>query len=131
MPRRPQPPGSKGSLKWMQDLVNLHPKVLNDAIGFKSVRWLSPLADDDFAEYWDDEFLLRLGINLDRRPLGSFWPPSGPRWDALGRIPGGAAVVVEAKAHILEMASMSRASPKSRQVIQRAFDEVRCGWHLD
>jgi hypothetical protein len=130
MPRRPQSPGSKGSLKWMQDLVNLHPDVLGDALGLQQIEWLSPMANDEYAEYWDDEFLTRLGIRLEQRSLPSFWPRSGPRWDALGRIPGGGAVIVEAKAHVLEMASASRAGTQSRQKIQNAFDEVCRAWHL-
>jgi hypothetical protein len=130
MPRRPQPPGTKGSLKWMQDLVNLHPDVLAKAIEARRIEWFSPVVSDDYAEYWDDEFLTRLGIGHQLRSLRSFWPRSGPRWDALGRIPGGAAVIVEAKAHVLEMASTSRAGPRSRQKIESAFGEVCRGWRL-
>jgi hypothetical protein len=130
MPRRPQHRGSKGSLKWMQDLVNSYPSVLNESIGHGPIEWLSPLANDDYAEYWDDSFLTRLGLTLRTRPLRSFWPRSGPRWDALGRIRGGAVVLVEAKAHIVELESTCRAVPASKSRIQRAFDEVSRGWQI-
>jgi hypothetical protein len=61
----------------MQDLVNLHPKVLDAALGFRSIEWLSPIAADEFAEYWDDDFLTRLRITLGQRPLRSFGRGAG------------------------------------------------------
>src|SRR5262245_39637549 len=101
MPRRPQPPGVKGSLKWVQELVNQHPRVLDRAIGHGHIEWQSPLASDDYAEYWDASAFELLQIGRLHRPLSSFWPRSGPRWDALGHVRGGATVLVEAKAHVL------------------------------
>jgi hypothetical protein len=58
-----QPLGKKGSLAWMQALVNRYPDRLSDAVGAaigqpaSSLSWVSPLADDDFAEYRDEGFL--------------------------------------------------------------------------
>jgi hypothetical protein len=104
--------------------------VLNAAIGHGAIEWLSPLANDEYAEYWDDSFLNRLGVTLPTRSLDSFWPRSGPRWDALGRIKGGAVVLVEAKAHIVELQSFCRAVPRARAKIQNAFDEVGHGWGI-
>jgi hypothetical protein len=49
--RYPQPRGNRGSLRWIQKLVNERPDVLDAAIGIGRVEWLSPLATDDFAEY--------------------------------------------------------------------------------
>ena len=118
MPKRPQPAGSKGSLRWVQQLVNRYPNVLAQAIGQQDVEWRSPLAADQLAEYWDQSFLDCLGIDLANRSLKTFWPRSGPRWDALGRVPGGAAILVEAKSHILELSSAARAVPKSRKMIE-------------
>lgn len=37
--------------------------------------------------------------------LASFWPRSGPQWDALGRTDTGEILLVEAKAHVGEMFS--------------------------
>ncbi|MBC8457584.1 MAG: hypothetical protein H8D67_06275 [Deltaproteobacteria bacterium] len=52
-----QPKGSKGSLKWIQHVVNDYPDALSNpiinAIGAnreESLEWLSPKADDDYAE---------------------------------------------------------------------------------
>jgi hypothetical protein len=69
------------------------------------IHWLSPLKDDDFAEYSDQAFLERLGIALERRPLGSFWPKGGPVWDALAKTDRRQVILVEAKAHIPELVS--------------------------
>jgi hypothetical protein len=130
MPRRPQPPGTKGSLKWVQDVVNQHPQELERAIGHGNIEWFSPLASDEYAEYWDGSALDLLGLKSLRRPLSSFWPNSGPRWDALGRIRGGAAVLLEAKAHVPEMESTCLAKPRSRARIESAFREVWNGWRV-
>jgi hypothetical protein len=128
MPRRRQPRGTKGSLKWIQDLVNLHPEVLDEAIQEGPVEWRSPLADDDYAEYWDQAFLDRLGVTLPDRPLHTFWPPSGPRWDALGLVLCERVVLVEAKAHLDEVESFARAEGESRSMIRAAFGEVGRRW---
>ena len=130
MPRRRQPRGTKGSLKWIQDLVNLHPDVLDEAIEDGPVEWRSPLADDDYAEYWDQAFLDRLGVVLRGRPLHEFWPQSGPRWDALGLILGQRVVLVEAKAHRDEVRSLSRAGAESRSKIEAAFRELAGTWRI-
>lgn len=90
-----------------------------------SIRWLSPLPDDDFAEYSDQEFLTRLGAELPKRSLTDFWPRRGPVWDGLGRTDRGDLLLVEAKSHIAELiSSPSRAGVKSRGQIRAALDEV-------
>jgi hypothetical protein len=89
----------------MQILVARHADVLNAAIGVGPIEWRSPLEADDFAEYRDGEFLQRIDIELPSVSLTSFWPLRGPQWDALGRSQSGAAVLVEAKAHIPELFS--------------------------
>src|SRR5437867_2734547 len=130
MPRRRQPRGTKGSLKLIQNLVNLHPEVLDEAIEGGPVEWRSPLADDDYAEYWDQAFLDRLGVTLRERPLHTFWPRSGPRWDALGLTLGQRVVLVEAKAHLEELESLTRAGAESRLTIQAAFSELAHEWQV-
>lgn len=79
MGRFPQPQGTKGSLRWIQYLVNQHPEVLNAGIGIGPVEWRSPRADDGYAEYRDQAFLDRLALTLPRRPLDVFWPAGGVR----------------------------------------------------
>lgn len=130
MPRRPQALASKGSQFWTQKLIRDFPDVLEAAIDARPITWSSPLVTDDYAEYWDEAFLERLQLRLDGRPLQSFWPRSGPRWDALGRVTGGAALLLEAKSHIAEMTSGCRASPTARAKVERAFAEVGRGWGI-
>ena len=59
-----QPKGTKGSLKWIQHVVNEYPDVLNIPINKyignkpeKHIEWLSPKVEDDYAEYRNQEFL--------------------------------------------------------------------------
>ena len=111
-----QSQGTKGSLKWIQHVVNECPDVLSnpviDAIGADKeqlVEWLSPKADDDYSEYRDQAFLDFLGIKLAKTSLNDFWPKRGPQWDALGRIEHKTYFLVEAKAHVSEKSSSSQA----------------------
>lgn len=119
-----QPAGQRGSLKWLQAAVNHCPEVLHvGEIG--AVRWVSPLARDDFAEYRDAAFLEMLGLSRLAGALADFWPRRGPQWDALGLTADGV-VLVEAKAHLGEFLSPpSAASAESRRRIDRAFAAVR------
>ena len=54
----------KGSLKDMQLLINEHPDLRNNKIRHKitslkntQIDWLSPLKNDDYSEYKDDDFI--------------------------------------------------------------------------
>jgi len=74
---------------------------IRDAFAWASterIEWLSPVKSDEYAEYYDEEFLERLGVSNVRVPLHSFWPRSGPRWDGLARTDSGKVILVEAKA---------------------------------
>lgn len=130
MGRIPQPPGEKGSLKWLQMAVNQHPAVLDGAIlehigSASSIEWLSPLVSDDFAEYRDDAFLARIKCSQLKSALAAFWPARGPHWDALGRAATGDVILVEAKSHIGELCSPpTRASGGSRERIQTVLAET-------
>ena len=127
-----QPKGKKGSLKWIQQIVNEYPDVLNkqinDSLGFsktQSIEWLSPKANDHYSEYRDQAFLDLLGIELSKTKLKDFWPQRGPQWDALGRIKDKAYFLVEAKAHIAELISSSMAkSPRSISLINKSLNET-------
>jgi hypothetical protein len=128
-----QPKGIKGSLRWIQHVVNVCPEVLNkpviDAVGVNKdqpVEWLSPKADDDYSEYRDQDFLDLLGIKFTKTSLNDFWPKQGPQWDALGRLEGKAYFLVEAKAHVSEVISSSQArSAKSKALINKSLAETR------
>ncbi|MCJ7633232.1 hypothetical protein MUP77_12675 [Candidatus Bathyarchaeota archaeon] len=123
--------GNKGSKKWVQKLVNEKPELLNHQIlerltkhQNESIRWLSPLKSDKYAEYSDQESLDLLGINLKKRSLDSFWPVAGPRWDGLGKSDSGI-FLVEAKSHVSELFSCVGAKGKSLSLILRSLGETK------
>ncbi|MDD3581451.1 MAG: hypothetical protein PHW74_10560 [Desulfobacca sp.] len=131
--RIPQPQGDKGSLKWIQIVINDCPEILNreikstgDIHEAEKITWVSPLRQDDYAEYRDNDFLDRLDIKLNQRSLNQFWPERGPQWDGLGKSESGELFLVEAKAHIEELFSQCQAaSEKSRSLISASLNEVR------
>jgi len=92
----------------------------------EQIEWLSPTREDNFAEYYDQAFLDRLGLTQLETPLAPFWPAGGPRWDGLARTRSGKVVLVEAKAHIDEMVDFrSKASPDSLDRIHRSLEMVK------
>ncbi len=127
--------------------MNDHPEALSRAIlerlplalrgANAQIRWLSPLATDDFREYRDAEFLDRVGLGRLAKALAQFWPKGGPSWDALGLIVGDgdpSVVLVEAKSHIPEIyGNGCQASPPARVKIAAALRETQrwCGVGAD
>jgi len=136
MPKRRRPAAAKRSERWLRVAVNEAPERLNERVAstFRwdkshQIRWLSPLANDQFAEYYDQSFLDRLGLSELRVPLGNFWPASGPRWDGLGKTESGKVILVEAKAHIDEVVDFrSKASPESLKQINRSLAQAKAGF---
>ena len=123
--------GRKGSLRWIQCLVNERPELVEDELrgavqSTARIEWVSPLVDEDLAEYRDEEAVSRLGLELSVRPLRDFWPSRGPQWDALARS-GEKAILVEAKAHVPEMFSgaCGAESEASRRMIREALEETK------
>lgn len=114
---------SERSQKLLQRLLvkeSFAPAILG-----QSVRWVSPIAEDEFAEYNDDDFLKRMGVKPDKVSLQEFWPRMGPHWDALGVASDGTVILVEAKAYIEEMdTNPSKASPASLQKILKALADT-------
>ncbi len=106
MPRRPRPPQTQRSEHWLRLMVRENASALNAAIaeafGWQdaAIDWLSPREDDEYAEYYDQAFLDRLGVDGLTMSLEEFWPRSGPRWDGLARTTDGKLILVEAKAYI-------------------------------
>ena len=132
MPRRSRPPSTKRSEHWLRVMVNDHSTYLNDCIskafgwGTTGVEWRSPLRNDDYAEYYDQEFLERLGVIDLRMPLQEFWPKGGPRLDGLARTTEGKLILVEAKAYIEETVDYrSKASQNSLDRIENRLDEAK------
>jgi len=73
MPRISQGSAVKGSQMWIQKLVNEKPDLLNSLIRTQlnlpntdTIAWLSPLAEDEYAEYQDQAFLDLLNIELPK-----------------------------------------------------------------
>lgn len=131
MTRIPQMPDGRGSQKWLQHFVEKNPTALQPR-GMKALTWLSPLANDDFAEYMDGAFLQHLGLPELVPALPSFWPVSGPRWDGLARV-GSSVVLVEAKAHIAEALSTPSAAsaPASRSLISASLAQTKTALGAD
>lgn len=131
MPRRERPRETSRSEHWIRVAVNERTQETNGRIselfGWEDrIQWLSPLAEDDYAEYFDDAFLERLGVADLAVPLKSFWPRRGPSWDALAKTRDGKVILVEAKAHIEESVDYrSRASGDSLLRICAALDQAK------
>jgi len=139
MGRFPQSEADKGSQKWIQKIVNQRPELLNSNIRRNlnltknnDIQWLSPLEQDGFSEYSDQDFLNLLGVKLRKIPLSSFWPKRGPQWDALGKSSNGKLFVVEAKSHISELVSTLQAKDEeSVKRIRRSLEETRQFLHAN
>lgn len=127
-----QPEGTRGSLKWIQRLVEKHQNILDGdlmkigALSLSShLNWLSPVRNDQWAEYRDSSFLRTIGQEHLIEALKGFWPRRGPQWDALARDESGRVFLFEAKAHSAEMASSCHAGTTSRQIISRSVNAVK------
>lgn len=130
--RVPQKKADKGSLKWMQQLTTGAAKPIETAIRHamelpKSVsfRWLSPLAEDEWAEYRDGDWLDQIGQGHLKDQLRAFWPERGPQWDGLATTSDGKIVLIEAKAHPSEMVSNCAAGALSRERIAEALEAAK------
>ena len=133
MARFPQLQTTEGSQKYIQKLINDKPEIRNihlrqtlNLSDDEKIQWLSPLKNDDYAEYRDEAFLERLGSNPEEIRLEDFWPRGGPQWDALGKSPSGKIFLVEAKSHIPELISTLKATNKySKDKILRSLEETK------
>lgn len=123
--RFPQKKGDKGSKKWIQDAVNKSPNLLQPH-KLPTIEWVSPLEEDDYAEYRDGDFLDRIRIGYLTSSLKDFWPQRGPQWDALGLTSNGP-ILVEAKAYVDEFFTdpCNAGNLRSLEQIERAFETVR------
>ena len=136
MPRRPRPAQATRSEHWLRVMVNDRTdeldRCITRAFGWsdEAINWRSPVHDDGYAEYYDQEFLDRLGVGNLAMPLEGFWPESGPRWDGLACTQNGKLILVEAKAYIEEAVDFrSKASPGSLRRIEERLDEAKSAFH--
>ena len=126
--------GYRGSKLHMQDAVVDRQAGLSAAIrdalptlrGHR-LRWVSPLATDDYAEFYDGAFLDALGLGEHREALRAL---RGPNWDALAVAegPDAGVVLVEAKAHVGETPQPDRcwaSSSRSRALIESSLTRAR------
>jgi len=128
-----QDSNSKGSLKDIQILVNNNQDILNEGLysKFSSLKnsrilWVSPLKQDSYSEYRDNDFLSIVGLDPDKIDLAEFWPNRGPQWDALAKTDKGEVILVEAKANIPEIVSPpSAASSNSKEKIVKSLHETK------
>ena len=138
----PQGRARRGSQRQLQDYVNARPEALTAAVMAAlpprlselgaTIRWVSPLASDNYQEYRDGEFLAAVGSSDAGPQLADFWPSMGPCWDALGVVsdslgrvkPG--VILLEAKSHIEEIyGGGCKASVGSLARIERALSETK------
>ena len=128
-----EPGDARGSLKWIRRAVNDFPSLLNqrlrEGLGLPHdtpIKWTSPLADDQFAEYRDDDLIRLTGMRLPERPLASFWPVRGPQWDALAQVGKAGGLLVEAKANIPEIVSPgTSAEGERRALLEKSLAELK------
>lgn len=93
-------------------------------------EWRSPLAADNYREYWDAAFLRRLDLDGHVDALRRFWPSGGPHWDALAfvhlpRSGKQGVLLVEGKSYPNEMLKGSGATApsgsESRTLIEKSL----------
>jgi len=127
-----QPEGTRGSLKWIQRLVARGSAPLEEPLrqagaleSSATLKWLSPLPSDDWAEYRDAAFLDRIGHPELSAALSGFWPQRGPQWDGLALDSAGTVFLIEAKAHPSEMASSCKAGESSIGLIRASLEVTK------
>jgi hypothetical protein len=92
----------------------------------QEIIWTSPIEQDDYAEYRDNDFLLKVGLDPTEIKLDNFWPAKGPQWDALAKTTSGQIILVEAKANIPEIVSPATGAGEiSKTIIDKALQETK------
>jgi hypothetical protein len=105
----------------------LDPKILElfQELDGASLAWRSPVKEDNYREYRDNEFLERIGRPDLAPALSEFWPARGPVWDGLAIVqrPGqpDGVLLVEAKAHPDELLKGSGSAAKA----EASIDTIR------
>ena len=130
--------GHKGSEMWLRKLVNDCPELLNGEIARRSesrisadnIRWVSPIRDEEYREYYGSYFIDKLGIKLDKYPLDLFWPTRGrgATWDGLGKTADSQVLLLEAKSYVGEESGSNRrcrAKGDGRNKIRCACGKVK------
>jgi hypothetical protein len=138
MARIIQKSDGRGSLKDIQILVNKNQQIIDNLLKLsfadlanQQIIWTSPIELDDYAEYRDNDFLLKVGLNPIEIRLDNFWPTKGPQWDALAKTTNGHVILVEAKANIPEVVSPATgAGETSKTIIDKSLNETKAFLNL-
>lgn len=138
MTRIIQKSDGRGSLKDIQVLVNKNQDLIDNllkssfnALADQQIIWTSPLEQDDFAEYRDNDFLLKVGLDPTEIKLDDFWPAKGPQWDALAKTTNGHVILVEAKANISEIVSPGTGAGEiSKTIIDKSLNDTKAFLNL-
>ena len=129
----------KGSKFWMQEIVDKLPlrARLEELLGVKNLRWLSPLKAESYKEYQLKEpriFSEVLGLSREEfREKFSFWPTNQPHWDAIATSADGETLYLfEAKAHLKELLSELKATntnsvEKITNALRNVFEQTTGG----
>lgn len=133
MSRIIQKSDGQGSLRDIQILVNKNRILIDNLIkssfedlANQEIIWTSPIEQDDYAEYRDNDFLLKVGLDPTEIKLDNFWPAKGPQWDALAKTTSGHVILVEAKANIPEIVSPATGAGEiSKTIIDKALQETK------
>ena len=133
MTRIIQKSDGRGSLKDIQVLVNKNQDLIDNLLKSsfselvdQQIIWTSPLEQDDFAEYRDNDFLVKVGLDPTEIKLDNFWPVKGPQWDALAKTTGEQIIHVEAKANIPEIVSPGTGAGEiSRTIINKSLNDTK------
>lgn len=133
MTRIKQKSDGHGSLRQIQLLINKNQDQINNIIKKEfaelakdTIIWKSPIEDDELAEYRDNDFIDRLGLDQKIIKLEEFWPTRGAQWDAFATTKEGNIILVEAKANIPEIVTpATSASAKSKSLIDKSLKETK------
>lgn len=129
-----QPSDGHGSLQDIQLLVNKNAGLIDhhittafaDLTNDNKINWQSPLTDKKYAEYRDNDFIDKIGLDRQEIKLHEFWPKRGPQWDALATTTDKRIILVEAKANIPEVVSPpTSAGQKSKDLIDKSLNETK------
>jgi hypothetical protein len=138
MTRIIQKSDGRGSLKDIQVLVNKNQDLIDNLLkstfsdlASQQIIWTSPIEQDDFAEYRDNDFLSKVGLDPTEIKLDRFWPAKGPQWDALAKTISGQVILVEAKANIPEIVSPGTSAGEiSKTIIDSALNDTKAFLNL-
>lgn len=133
MARIKQKSDGHGSLKDIQILVNKNQALIDkiikttfEELANDTITWKSPIESDDFAEYRDNDFLYKVGLDNKEIKLAEYWPTRGPQWDALATTTSGKIILVEAKANIPEIVSPATGAVEiSKTLIDKSLNETK------